>query len=174
MKDNFFTPKSVFKGKNADGSKFTMEEWDFNSIGNLGGEFTMKLLLASAIMFIASPLSLIIGIFTYNGKVSVANIIGIILGGYFWFDASNQWIVSTFTNVFLTENGMRFIIAVNIASFFTHIFLLIATLVFKKELNEFPMMWILLISLSFIFYKIYSANSDYHYVKDKSDIELRV
>ena len=61
--NNFFNPKSVFKGTNADGTKFKMAEWDANSIGNIGGGGLISILLSALFLAIASPFSLVIGVF---------------------------------------------------------------------------------------------------------------
>lgn len=153
MSNNFFTPKSVFKGTRADGSKYKVEEWDFNSIGNLGGGFFASLLASAMVMVIASPLALILAVFTYNGRIGIANIVGVIIGLYFCIDASYGWVGSTLTNVFLTGSQMSFMVAINIASVFAHVGLICLTLYGKEKFNIFPMMWVLLAIMCYLFYK---------------------
>jgi hypothetical protein len=36
--DKFFTPKSIFRGTNADGSKFKVTEWEPGSLGEFTGD----------------------------------------------------------------------------------------------------------------------------------------
>lgn len=154
--NRFWSPKSVFKGTRADGTKYRIEEWDYNSIGNLGGGFLASLLASALVMVIASPLALILVIFTYNGKIGLANIVGLIIGLYFCIDASYGWIGSTLTNVFLTPSQMSFMVAINVASIFTHIGLICLTLYGKEKFNIYPMMWVLLAIMCYLFYKGYS------------------
>jgi hypothetical protein len=178
MSNNFWTPKSVFKGNRADGSKYKVEEWDFNSIGNLGGGFLASLLASALIMVIASPLALILAIFTYNGRIGIPNVIGVIIGLYFCIDASYGWIGSSLTNLFLSGSQMSFMVALNIASLFAHVVLIIITLYAKEKLNVFPMMWVLLIFMCYVVYRGYgigknvtSSHGSYRHVAPELELK---
>ena len=163
--NRFWSPKSVFKGVRADGTKYKIEEWDYNSIGNLGGGFLASLLASALVMVIASPLALLIAIFTYNGKIGLANIVGLIIGIYFCIDANHGWVGSALTNVFLTPSQMSFMVAINIASIFAHVSLIILTLCGQEFFNVFPMMWVLLAVMCYLFYigfKIGKTETDSH------------
>ncbi len=104
MNDHFFIPKSVYKGTRADGSKFTFEEWDFFSLVNLNGQGIITLLIATFLMVIVSPLSLIYAVLTYNGKIKISNIVGIIFSCYFLYDVNHGWLGSLFTQIFVSNS----------------------------------------------------------------------
>ena len=154
--NEFWIPKSVFKGVNADGSKFSATEWNFNSIGNLGGETFTGLLVAAFIAIIASPLTLLLAILTYDGRVGALNLVGIIIGSYFLYDANHSWVVTSGSNIFLSGSAISFLVAANIASVACHLILLVLTIVFGDRLNVFPIMWILLFGMIGLFMLFFS------------------
>jgi small-conductance mechanosensitive channel len=141
MNDHFFTPKSVYKGTRADGSKFTVEEWDFFSFGNFNGQGLITLVFAAFLMVIVSPISLIYAVLTYSGKIKISNILGIIFSCYFLYDVNHGWLGSMFTQIFISDSTMNFLIAINISSLIAHVILLILTLIFAGKFNVYPRMW---------------------------------
>ena len=157
--DNFWVPKSIFKGRTASGEKVTFKEWDANSIGNLGGDGAFSLLsgIIFAIFFlaIASPLCLIFAILTYDGRVGVTNIIGILASIYFWVDLNNSWVFSDFSHIIISDSTMMFLLAINIASLMAHVGLLVMTIIFNVEFNVFPKMWVLTIFVGIMFFMGY-------------------
>jgi hypothetical protein len=68
MENNIF-PKSVFTGKNADGSKFSMFEYDYGSYTNLtilNSFYTIFII--SIVGSMVSPLLYLFGVLTYRAK----------------------------------------------------------------------------------------------------------
>lgn len=149
--DNFWVPKSVFKGTRADGSKFTVNEWDANSIGNLGGSGLVSILVSALFLAIASPLSLIVAVFTYNGRLGISNIIGLVASIYFLIDMNHAWIFSDMIHVFMTESQVAFMVSLNIASLVAHVSLFILTIAFGNHFNVAPRMWVLLGAIVWLF-----------------------
>lgn len=128
---NFWTPKNIFKGTNADGSKFTVKEWEWGSIGGgvpgLGGFVGMILML----MFtsIVAPLMLVFSLFSYKGKLQITSAIGIIVGLYFLYDANHFWLSSNFNAIIFGSNFVAWCVALTTASVICHILLLLLTLI---------------------------------------------
>ena len=150
--DHFFIPKSVFKGTRADGSKFTIEEWDFFSLGNFNGQGIITLVFAAFLMVIVSPVSLIYSVLTYNGKIKISNIIGIVFSCYFLYDVNHGWLGSMFTQIFISDSTMNFLIAINISSLIAHISLIILTFLYADKFNVYPRMWWLSALMLFILF----------------------
>jgi len=157
--DNFWAPKSILKGRTASGEKVTFKEWDANSIGNLGGDGVFSLLTAiiGSIFFLAisSPICLIFAILTYDGRVGVTNIVGMLASIYFWVDLNNSWAFSDFSHIIMSDSTMMFLLAINIASLMAHVGLLILTIIFNVEFNVFPKMWVLTIFVGVMFFMGY-------------------
>ena len=148
---NFWIPKSIFKGTRADGSKYTVKEWDANSIGNLGGTGIASILVSALFLAIASPISLAIAVFTYNGRVGISNIIGLLASIYFLIDMNHAWIFSDMIHVFMTESQAAFMVTLNIASLVAHVSLLVLTVAFGNHFNVAPRMWVLLGAIVWLF-----------------------
>jgi len=82
--DKFFTPKSIFKGTNADGSKFKMTEWEAGSIGHLTGDGSgIRNMFLIVLMLVATPIilpiMLLYCLFTYNGRIQITSIVGLLI-----------------------------------------------------------------------------------------------
>ena len=123
-----FSPNSIFKGKNSDGTTFTAEEWDFEVIANI--EVTMffvSVLFAAAFAAIASPILLILSIpvfGTNHGKI--LNIIGIAVASLFLYSCSGDGGILISALWFFCDPPMiKFWIAIAIASLITHTTLLL-------------------------------------------------
>lgn len=99
----FFNPKSVFRGKNADGTKFTISEWEYNSIQGIGEDINLigNFVGAFFVIMIATPLIFVISMLTYKGKVATKHLIGLVTGVYVLIDGSNDWLMSKITAIVL-------------------------------------------------------------------------
>lgn len=110
-------PKNVFKGKNSDGTTFTVKEWDYMTLMQLeGASFFVTLVTAFILSAFAPPLLLLISIFTINGRVKVSNIVGIIIGVYFLYDAYHNWLGMASLNLVFDKTGITNMVALNIAA----------------------------------------------------------
>lgn len=128
-----FRPEKVFLGKHADGSNLRIEEWNYDSRAGyelIGGFMN----IFSAILFIqiVSPFTLILSILNFNGRTNILNIVGIILGGYFLYDAYHGWLVTSFLHILLSESIINILVCLNAISVVFHIiFLLFSGLIFN-------------------------------------------
>jgi hypothetical protein len=116
-------PRSIFKGKNSDGTSFTANEWAPDSIGNLptgGGITTFGLIIL--FMVLISPITLLMSLSSSNKFI---NLLGAVVGSYFLIDCYNHWLVFTMTMVLMTNEIMVFFLMLNIASVITNISLLV-------------------------------------------------
>jgi hypothetical protein len=159
-KDRFWSPKSVYKGTNADGSKFTVEEWDYFSLKGGGYTGIMNALVYFALTVVASPILLIVAVFTHNGKVQFSNILGFIFGLYFMIDSLNDWFITDFAKIFLSNSVLTILIRINIAAFICHIVLIIFIFGKKDEFNQDGHMWVLLIVMIVCFVPLYRMTAN--------------
>ena len=163
-------PRSIFKGKNSDGTPFTANEWGPDSIGNLptGGSFTTFGLII-LFMVLLSPITLFIGFLTSNKFV---NLVGAMVGTYFLIDCYNHWIVFHMTMVVVTNQIMVFFIMLNIASVITNVSLL----VLKSLTNSIAVMVVIGIVIFTLSIKIYDGKylSEYNLFKYQTDIPKSV
>lgn len=155
-----FTPKNIFKGEHSDGKKFTVDEWEYGSVGAMeAGEFWPMAFLSVILMVIASPLMLLISLLTYNGNIKISNIVGMVIGSYFLVDVYDTWICSLFASVFINESLMVFFVTLTIASLIGHIFLFILTICFNR-FGSSPRPFIFLIVLVMTFVSFDYANQE--------------
>jgi hypothetical protein len=82
--DKFFTPKSIFRGTNADGSKFKVTEWEPGSLGEFTGDgSTIGYMFLIILMIVATPIilpiMLLYSLFTYNGRIQISSILGLLI-----------------------------------------------------------------------------------------------
>lgn len=82
--DKFFMPKSIFKGTNADGSKFKVTEWEAGSIGEFTGDgssigYMFIIILMLVATPIVLPIMLLYCLFTYNGRIQMTSIVGLLI-----------------------------------------------------------------------------------------------
>ena len=107
MKGSQFLPRSIFKGVNADGSKFTVTEWEFGSIDIFGDGSGFALLMGFFIgvvlLSVVTPICLLISIFGYKGKIPTSSLVGFVGGVYYLFDASKNWLAHKFAIITFGE-----------------------------------------------------------------------
>lgn len=128
-----FRPEKLFLGKNQDGSNLRIEEWNYDTragyelIGSFYHIFAMVIFVE-----IISPLILIKSIDTFNGRATIFNVIGLLLGSYFLYDAYHGWLVTNFLNIFLSEKVINVLIYLNTVSVVLHaVFLLFSTIIYN-------------------------------------------
>jgi len=116
-----FKPEKVFLGKNPDGSKLRIEEWNYNSRAGLelAGSF-INLFVYVIFVQIASPYLLALSILTFDGRKNILNIIGLLLGFYFLYDASHGWLVTNFLHILLNETILNLFVYLNALSVVLH------------------------------------------------------
>jgi len=120
------TPRSIFKGKNSDGSTFRAEEWDYGSLATFEvAAMFPSLIVASFFCSIISPIMAIFNLFTFNGGIKLGSIISVICSSLFLLDASNKSLITILHGWFISEGTMKFLVAINIVSLTVHLVLLI-------------------------------------------------
>ena len=87
-------PKSVFKGTNADGSKFTANEYDFSTYANIASaNFFVYLLFGALFSGFVAPIVLLLSVLSFNGRFNMLYVLGIIFSGYFLYDCYHGWLI---------------------------------------------------------------------------------
>ena len=145
------TPKSVFKGTNSNGSKFRMEEWDFNTLAQIELVSFVCLMLTVLLLSAFLPiLLLILTIIYFNGRFAIANIVGLIGSIYFLYDCSHGWLtLITLTFVF-EEPTIALLYGLNIGACIGHILIILFGGIIFKSVNENKTMFGIIISFAFI------------------------
>jgi len=111
-----FTPKNIIKGKQR-GSNFTLEEWDFNTFANLHlGEFLILFVIGVIASSILAPLVALFCIIRLDTNIKWLQIIGVLIGSYFIYDASHGWLGITALNLILDESSINYLVMINFAS----------------------------------------------------------
>lgn len=128
---NFFIPKSVFKGVNADGTKFTLKEWEWGSWGSSieGFGTVIGIFIIFMLTSLVAPLMLIVSAFSYKGKLPIPSVIGIVVGCYFLYDSNHFWFASQLTAMVFGSTFVAWCVAITTASIFCHVVILLATVI---------------------------------------------
>lgn len=119
------TPRSIFLGKNSDGSNFRIAEWDFATLSNI--EFTglmVRLVVLLALSSIVSPILVLIGFLWFNGRFKVGYLIAILTSIFFLTDCYYGWLTTTILSTFCDDAVFNILIGLNIMS------LIISTILF--------------------------------------------
>ena len=130
------TPRSIFKGKNSDGTTFRAEEWDFNTLAQI--EVTGMLVMIGVTLVLSSFLSLflmIMCIINYSGGGTFINIIGIIIGTYFLIDCSQGWLTLMALWLFFDERTINLIVGLNVGALVVHLTLVMFGTRLDKSVN---------------------------------------
>lgn len=156
-----FRPEKLYLGKNPDGSNLRIEEWNYDTRAGyeLAGSF-MNLFVGVLFVQIISPFLLILCILNFSGRANILNVIGILLGSYFLYDASHGWLVTNFLHILLSERIINILVYLNTISVVLHtILFLFSTFIFnvinkkfntKDDCNQ-AFLCIILILTFFIF-----------------------
>ena len=165
-----FRPEKIFLGKNPDGSNLRIEEWSYDTRAGyeLVGSFIN---IFSAVFFvqIISPLILLFTILGFNGRTNIFNVIGLVLGGYFLYDAYHGWLVTNFLHILLSERVMNILVYLNAVSVVLHaIFILFSSFIYntinticytQKKCRETFILFLLVIGCTVIVFTNDSLNS---------------
>ncbi|MBU3661140.1 MAG: hypothetical protein FGM14_14800 [Flavobacteriales bacterium] len=109
-------PKNVLVGKRKDGSKFTIEEYDYNTYAGLQSiDNIATLVCICLIAMIVSPILLLIVLLQFAGRFHIGFIICIVFSGYFVLDCYKGWILSSVLNIFVEGPVLSFFVKMNIA-----------------------------------------------------------
>ena len=124
MSSNLF-PKNVFKGTNSDGSKFTAREYDFETFANIEvGSFFLMLLGGICFSAFVSPILFLITVFTFNGRVTVLQILNVLVSSYFLLDCYNGWVFLTLMSIMFSDSTLSVLVNINVAIIFVNLVLI--------------------------------------------------
>lgn len=119
-----FRPKEILFGTNSDGTKFRIENWNYDSLAGVDlARGLVNLWWLIFLAFLISPYFLVITLIVYCGRLNYLNIIGAAIGCYMLYDAYNGWIFTTGLHIFFNEKWMNYIIYLNVISVVLHVFL---------------------------------------------------
>jgi hypothetical protein len=131
-------PKSIFKGKDSDGTTFKVNEWNPDSVGNLDmGPLLPMIFFWCCFMAIASPIMLLLSLIYYRGLPQASSIVGIVVGGIFLCACYYTWLPFLFLMIFVPNEYMDIMIIVTIATMFGNALLLIPSLFLGGRLKIF-------------------------------------
>jgi len=131
------TPRSILKGRNSDGSSFSVAQWDFNTISNMQTTGLLVGLVASLILSsIASPLILLFSLLAFNGRPNLGTILSALISGYFLFDCHNGWITISAINIFFTEPTINLLVSINTATLLISLILILFGKIIYGLLNS--------------------------------------
>ena len=87
-------PKSVFRGTNSDGVKFSANEYDYSTYANIcSANFFVYLLFGALFSGFVAPIVLLVSILSFNGRFNLIYVLGIIFSGYFLYDCYHGWVI---------------------------------------------------------------------------------
>ena len=122
-------PKSIFKGKDSNGTTFKVNEWNPDSVGNLDMSPMLPMICFwCCFMAIASPIMLLLSLIYYRGLPQVSSIVGIVVGSIFLCACYYTWLPFLFLMIFVPNNYMDIIIIATIATMIGNALLLIPSL----------------------------------------------
>jgi len=120
------TPRSILKGRNSDGSSFSVAQWDFNTISNMQTTGLLVGLVVGLITSsIASPVILLFSLLAFNGRLNMGFILSALISGYFLLDCHNGWITISAINIFFTEPTINLLVSINTASLLISLILIL-------------------------------------------------
>jgi hypothetical protein len=139
--NNFFTPKSIFNGTNADGSKFKVTEWEAGSLGHLVGNgdgmgfgiMLMALLMILGITLIL-PIMLLYCMFSYNGRIQTTSVLGILASSYALYDIKKHWYLCKVQEIAFGVEDMPIVKGIIIGTLVGHIVLVLTSIITKGSL----------------------------------------
>ena len=105
-------PNKFFKGRNSDGSKFTMEEWDYGDIATLDAiSFVFYLCIGCVASSFLPIILTAMAIYNYNGRAKVFYVLTAVISAYFIYDANHGWLVTMFLTWFFEESTINILVS---------------------------------------------------------------
>lgn len=145
MESNFL-PKNVFKGTNADGSKFTVREYDFETIAHLEVGSLALMLFGGAILGVfLAPLLFVLSVLSFDGYSKIKFWITAIISAYVLFDFSNGWLMLRLLDFFFSESALNTLFAVNTGVLIGCVGLILIGRVLRESLGNFYLVAVLFI-----------------------------
>jgi len=140
--ENFWLPKSVFKGKNADGTSFKMTEWEPGSFGDIiGNGATMGYMVLVLILLISTPIilpiMLIYCVCTYNGRIQIATFVSLLISIYPLYCIPEKGRIFGMHKVAYGESHIPNILAIIVGTVVAQIALIGVTIVTRGSLYHY-------------------------------------
>ena len=128
-----FLPKNVFKGTNADGSRFTAREYDFETFATLEVGSGLLLLFSGVLIGVfLAPLLFILSVLSFDGYSKIKFWIVMLISGYVLFDFSHGWLMLRILDFMFDESTLNTLFAVNTGIFISCIvFILLGGLLYR-------------------------------------------
>jgi hypothetical protein len=113
-----FLPKNVFRGTNADGSKFTVREYDFETFAHLEFGSAIALLFGSALLGVfLAPLFFILSVLSFDGYSKIKFWVVMLISGYVLFDFTHGWLMLRVLDFMFEESSLNILFAINTGVF---------------------------------------------------------
>ena len=132
-----FTPKNTFVGKNADGSTFRVQEWNYFDLAGVD-------LIGSAFIGIISilvgafigPILVLLTILKFDGVIRLGHFLAIGICSLVLYDFNHAWIGTCVFYLFLNENQIDYLVILNIISLVLIIFLTVFGTLLHRLINS--------------------------------------
>lgn len=167
MSFNIF-PKNVFKGTNSDGTRFTANEYSFDTILNLGMINTLLTFGFIALFFgFGSLVLLILGLFIYKGGSKWLFITTLILSFYFVVDATRGWFMLFILQFLFSENSLAIMVGINMGVMVCSLIMVCFGKGIKELALSFDFMYPLIILIGFFLGYTLGRPTTQGWVKEK-------
>jgi hypothetical protein len=110
-------PKNVIEGSDSNGNEFRAFEYDYSTFATLQVINFMTYLMFGFLFYaISGPIIFVMLVLQFNGRFNPVALTIPILSGLFIYDCSQGWLPSTLLALFVDNEGLVFLTAVNVAS----------------------------------------------------------
>ena len=141
-----FLPKNVFKGTNADGSKFTAREYDFETIAHLEvGSFILMLFGGAVLGVFLAPLLFVLSVLSFDGFSKIKFWVTAIISAYVLFDFSHGWLMLMLLDFVFSEPTLNTLFAVNTGVLVASVGFILIGRVLRESLGNFYIVAVLVI-----------------------------
>jgi hypothetical protein len=145
MSSNFL-PKNVFKGTNADGSRFTAREYDFETIAHLEFGSLVLILFGGAILGVfLAPLLFVLSVLSFDGYSKIKFWVTAIISAYVLFDLSHGWLMLRLLDFVFSEPSLNTLFAVNTGVLVASVGFILIGRVLRESLGNFYIVAVLVI-----------------------------
>ena len=164
------TPNKIFKGRNPDGSKFRIEEWDFADVATMDAiSFVFYLCIGCVASAFVPILLTAMAIYHYNGRAKIFYVITALISAYFIYDANHGWLVTMFLTWFFEESSINTLISITTTCLVLNvIFLCVGGMLYsaiEKISDEVRNRWIIFLAvvavISLMSYSITKSHYDH-------------
>lgn len=132
-----FLPKNTFVGKNSDGSEFRIQEWDYQTLLTFDiMQFLFMMVLAIFFGTILGPITVMLTILAFDGRLRVGHFIAIIASSIFLYDCYCGWIGTIILYLFLDESQMNYLVILNVTCIVIMMFLTLFGGILHKHISN--------------------------------------